>query len=137
MLNRIFGKFSGWGPFFLRLGVGVIMLVHGAQKLFGAWGGPGLKGFSQMLASMGLKPALAWAVLVALVEFAGGIFLILGIMTRLSALLIGIVMLVAIFGVHWSGGFLAARGGFEYPLMILAGCICLLFTGGGRASLKE
>ena len=134
MLNQFFSRFSGWGPFFLRLGAGVIMIAHGAQKLFGIWGGPGLKGFSGYLGSqLGVKPALAWAVLVALVEFVGGILLVLGIMTRLAALLIGIVMLVAIVGVHWGGGFFS----FEFPLMILAACICLLLTGGGRASLKE
>jgi len=134
MLNRIFGGFPGWGPFFLRLGVGVIMIAHGAQKLFGIWGGPGLSNFSKYLSSqMGLKPAMAWALAVALIEFVGGIFLVLGIMTRLSALLISIVMIVAIFGVHLGGGFFD----FEFPLMILAGSICLLLTGGGRAALKE
>ena len=133
MLNKIFGNASSWGPLFLRLAVGAVFIAHGAQKLFGAFGGPGLKGFAGMMGHMGLKPAMAWAILVAVVEFAGGIFLVLGIMTRLSALLIGIVMVVAIVGVHLNDGFF----GFEFPLVLLGACISLLLTGGGRAAIKE
>jgi len=133
MLNKIFGNASSWGPLFLRLTVGAVFIAHGAQKLFGAFGGPGLKGFAGMMGHMGLKPAMAWAILVAVVEFAGGIFLVLGIMTRLSALLIGGVMVVAILGVHLNAGFF----GFEFPLVLLGACISLLLTGGGRAAIKE
>jgi len=133
MLNRIFGNSTPWGHFFLRLAVGAIFIAHGAQKLFGAFGGPGLNGFAGMLARLGFRPAMAWAVLVAVVEFAGGIFLILGVMTRLSALLIGIVMVVAIVLVHLKGGFFS----FEFPMVLLAACVSLLLTGGGRAALKK
>ena len=133
MLNKIFGNASSWGPISLRLTVGAIFIAHGAQKLFGAFGGTGLKGFAGMMSQMGLKPAMAWAILVGVVEFAGGIFLVLGIMTRLSALLIGIVMVVAILGVHLKAGFF----GFEFPLVLLGACISLLLTGGGRAVIKE
>lgn len=133
MLNKIFGNASAWGPLFLRLSVGAIFIVHGSQKLFGAFGGSGLNGFAGMLGQMGLKPAIAWAVLVGVVEFLGGIVLVLGIKTRFAALLIGIVMVVAIFGVHLKSGFF----GFEFPLVLLGACISLLLTGGGRASIKE
>ncbi|MFH1037187.1 MAG: DoxX family protein [PVC group bacterium] len=133
MLKKIFGNAAAWGPFFLRLAVGAVFIAHGAQKLFGVFGGHGLKAFAGMLGQMGLRPAMAWAVLVAVVELLGGIFLVLGILTRLSALLIGIVMVVAIVGVHLTGGFFS----FEFPLVLLAACISLLLTGGGPASIKE
>ncbi len=133
MLDKIFGRAAAWGPFFLRVAVGVVFVIHGAQKLFGAFGGPGLKGFSGMIGGMGLRPAMAWATAVALIEFVGGIFLVLGFMTRLSALLIGVVMAVAVIFVHLSDGFFA----FEYPLVLFAACLCLLLTGGGRAAMRE
>jgi len=133
MLDKIFGRAAAWGPFFLRVAVGVVFVIHGAQKLFGAFGGPGLKGFSGMIGGMGLRPAMAWATAVALIEFVGGIFLVLGFMTRLSALLIGVVMAVAVLFVHLSDGFFA----FEYPLVLFAACLCLLLTGGGRAAMRE
>ena len=133
MLNKIFGRAAAWGPFFLRVAVGAVFVVHGAQKLFGAFGGPGLQNFSGMMSQMGLRPAMAWATAVALVEFVGGIMLVLGFMTRLPALLIGVVMAVAVFFVHLSDGFFA----FEFPLVLLAACICLLLTGGGRAVMRE
>lgn len=133
MLNKIFGPAAAWGPFFLRVAVGAIFVVHGAQKLFGAFDGPGLKGFSGMIGQLGLRPVMAWATAVALVEFVGGIFLILGFMTRLSALLIGVVMAVAVIFVHLSAGFFA----LEFPLALFAACLCLLLTGGGRAVMRE
>ncbi len=137
MLKRIFSGASPWSPFFLRLAVGAIFIAHGSQKLFGAFGGHGLKGFAGMLSSMGFKPALAWAVLVALVEFLGGICLLLGIQTRLAALLLGINMVVAILFVHLSRGLFASKGGFEFPLVLLAASLSLLFTGPGRLALKD
>ena len=133
MLKKLFGSLSGWGPMPLRLAAGAIFIAHGAQKLFGAFGGSGLRGFSGMLEGMGLQPAMGWAVLVACVEFFGGICLVLGILTRWSALLLGVVMLVAIFGVHLKEGFF----GMEYQLTLLAACVSLILTGPGRGSLQK
>ncbi len=133
MLNKIFGPAAAWGPFFLRVAVGVIFVVHGAQKLFGAFDGSGLEGFSRMIAGLGLRPAMAWAAAVALIEFVGGIFLILGMMTRLAALLIAVVMAVAVIFVHLPHGFFD----LEFPLVLFAASLCLLLTGGGRAMLRE
>ena len=137
MLNKIFGRAAAWGPLFLRVAVGVVFVVHGAQKLFGAFGGPGLQNFSGMMTQMGLRPAMAWATAVALVEFVGGIMLVLGFMTRLPALLIGVVMAVAVIFVHLPNGFFIRDGGIEFTLVLLAACICLLLTGGGRAAMRE
>ena len=133
MLKKLFGRWSGWGPMPLRLAVGAVFIAHGAQKLFGAFGGSGLRGFSGMLGGMGLQPAMGWAVLVACVEFFGGICLVLGVLTRWCALLLGVVMLVAIFGVHLKDGFF----GIEYQLTLLAACVSLLLSGAGRGTMKE
>ncbi len=130
---KALSRFSGWGPFFLRLAVGAIFIATGAQKLFGAFGGAGLRGFSGMLGGLGIRPPLAWAVVVAVVEFVGGIFLVLGIFTRQAAALIGIVMVVALVTVHIPVGFFDSR----LPMVILAACISLLLTGGGRAALRD
>ncbi|HOO77263.1 MAG TPA: DoxX family protein [bacterium] len=133
MWGRIFGRSGAWAPLVLRLAAGSVFIGHGAQKLFGAFDGPGLTGFASFLAGLGLKPALAWAILVAVVEFFGGACLVLGVLTRLWALLLSVVMLVAIFGVHFRQGFF----GFEFPLVLLGACVSLLMTGGGRAALKD
>jgi len=127
------GKFADWGPFVLRLAVGAVFIASGSQKLFGAFGGPGLRGFSGWLNGLGIRPPMAWAVVVALVEFVGGIFLVLGILTRPAALLIGIVMVVALVTVHVPRGFFDSR----LAMVLLAACISLLFTGSGNAALRD
>ena len=120
--------------FILRVVLGIIFVAHGLQKLFGAFGDSGIEGFSKMLAGLNFAPAVFWAWFVAIIEAVGGLFLILGILPRLSSTLIAIIMIVAIGKVHVGNGFFAMRGGFEYPLLILAVCALLVLTGGGRFS---
>ncbi len=121
----------------LRIAVGVIFIAHGAQKVFGVFGGSGIGGFSGILENKAfIFPSLmAWAV--ALSEFFGGILLVLGIIPRISAFLISIIMLVAVIGIHGPNGFFAANGGFEYPFMLLMASIALMLTGGGKFSLFD
>jgi len=121
--------------FILRLGIGIIFMAHGSQKLFGAFGGSGLKGFSGMLDGLGFKPALFWAWLVALSEGLGGLFIALGIIPRISAFLIASTMVVAILKIHGPKGFFMSGGGFEYQFLILMSCICLMIGGGGKISI--
>jgi putative oxidoreductase len=128
---------GGWGLFILRLAMGSVFIAHGAQKLFGAFGGPGLKGFSGFLGSMGIKPAMAWAVATALVEFVGGLFLVLGFLTRISAGLIAVVMAMAFFTVHLKNGFFVDKHGFEFVLVLLAAAIALALLGPGNFALKK
>ncbi len=128
---------SGWGLFVLRLAMGSVFIAHGAQKLFGAFGGPGLNGFSEMMAKMGLKPAIAWACAVALVEFVGGLFLVLGFLTQISAGLIAVVMAVALLTVHLKNGFFIKTGGFEFVLVLLAAAIALATLGPGNFAIKK
>ena len=130
MLEKIFGTGGAWGPFILRLALGAFSVIHGAQKLFGAFDGPGLQNFSGMVAGMGLKPPDLWAIAISITQFLGGIFLIFGILTRAAALLIGIIMVVMIMG-----GLMLVE--IEYQLVLIATCVSLLLTGGGRAALKD
>lgn len=128
-------RFTPLAPFILRLVVGVIFMAHGSQKLFGAFGGHGLQATAQGFAQMGFVPGILWGTLVGGTEFFGGLGLIAGLFTRLAALGLAIVMLVAVFKVHWKSGLFAQNGGFEYPLTLLAVNVALLIRGAGPWSL--
>ncbi|TBR14855.1 DoxX family protein, partial [bacterium] len=119
----------------LRLGLGTIFLGHGLQKAFGLFSGPGIKGFSGMLGSMGFWPAAFWAIIAAYTELLGGLFLILGIFPKISATLIFILIAVAILKVHFMKGLFLANGGFEYALLIACACLVLMILGAGKFSL--
>lgn len=124
---------ANWSPVALRLVLGVTMTAHGAQKLFGWFGGYGLSGTAGFFADkLGLTPGLFWATLAGSGEFFGGLLLILGLATRLAALNTAVVMLVAIFTVH-GGGFFAPAG-MEFPLSLLAMSLALVISGGGALS---
>ena len=110
------------------------MAGHGAQKLFGWFGGYGLAGTGQFFAeSLGLKPGVLMAALAGGGEFFGGLLVLIGLMTRPGAALIGITMVVAIVKVHNSAFFLPA--GMEYVLALLAMSVALVITGGGKLSV--
>ncbi len=123
-----------YGPAVLRLAVGAIFVGHGAQKLFGIWGGPGLSGTAAFLGQLGLGPGFPLAVLVGLVEFGGGLMLILGALTLFAALALAIDMAVAIWKVHLAGGFFLPAG-YEYAVVLLGTLICLMLTGPGAFSI--
>ena len=120
--------------FLVRLVVGVIFAAHGAQKLFGAFGGHGLQSTAEGFAQMGFVPGIFWGALVGGTEFFGGLGLVAGLLTRLSALGLAITMAVAVLKVHWANG-LIGQGGFEYPLTLLVVNVALLMRGGGPWSL--
>jgi len=119
----------------LRLAVGVIFVAHGMQKLFGAFGGGGIDGLAKLLENIGLAAPVFWAWVAAIAEGAGGLFLLLGVVPRISAGMILIVMTVAIVKVHGSNGFFLRDGGFEYPFLILMNCATLMLIGSGKFSL--
>jgi putative oxidoreductase len=126
------GKSQSLGIAVLRIVVGIVFLAHGYQKVFKF----GFHGVAGMLGHMGIPlPAVA-AVVLMIVEFVGGILLVTGLATRLPAALLAIDMLVAISAVHAKNGFFNP-GGVEFPLTLLAACICLALSGGGAASLKR
>ncbi|SBW11624.1 conserved exported hypothetical protein [uncultured Alphaproteobacteria bacterium] len=118
----------------LRVAAGAFLMPHGAQKLFGWFGGYGLDATGQFFAAkLGLPPALA--LVAGLIEFAGGLALALGLFTRVAATLAFGLLAVAVLQVHLAAGFFWTSGGYEYPLLwaILAGTYVV--KGGGRYSL--
>jgi len=131
-----------FGPTVLRVTVGAVFIAHGAQKLFGVLGGPGLTGTTAMLAGLGLPYAYPLAILLSVVEFGGGILLVLGGLTRWAALALAVDMAVAIWTVHYRNGFFlsdqAARGGgVEYAMVLLAALVCLMMIGPGAWSVDQ
>ncbi len=123
-----------WAAIPLRIALGVIFLAHGSQKLFGWFGGKGLAGTADFLAGkIGFAPGMLWAILAGIGEFGGGLLLLFGLFTRLGALMISIIMLVAIFKVHWGVFFMPT--GSEYAFSLFCSALALLITGGGKLSL--
>ncbi|MFO7768032.1 MAG: DoxX family protein [bacterium] len=118
----------------LRLGIGVVFIVHGAQKLFGLFGGGGISGTSDFFSQIGIPLPGLMAAVVAIVEFFGGLLLLLGFMTQIAALLISVVMIVAILKVKLGGGFI---GGWEFDWMLLTAALTLALHGPGEASLES
>lgn len=137
IVNRIFASTSNWSPLTLRVPLGIIFIAHGAQKLFGSFGGYGLSGTGQYFASLGLEPGVTMAALAGGVEFFGGLALVFGVLTRPASLALAFTMLVAAITAHGANGLFLDNGGYEYALALLAGSVSLLITGGGRGSVDE
>lgn len=129
------GKCADWGLLALRLGVGVVFFVHGAQKLFGWFGGDGLTGTAGFFGNLGLAPAAFWTWVVALVETFGGLALILGLFTSVAGALLFVNMLAAFFLVHMKNGFFVNKGGFELVLTLGVAALALALAGAGRFAL--
>nr|WP_324257112.1 DoxX family protein [Cellvibrio fontiphilus] len=121
----------------LRLPLGIIFAAHGAQKLFGWFGGYGLAGTGQWMESIGLGPGVVMAALSGSAEFFGGLALIIGLLVRPAALVLAVTMLVAIFTVHFSNGLFMSNNGYEFGLALLAGSVSLLISGAGRLSIDR
>lgn len=118
----------------LRLVTGSLLAAHGAQKLFGWFGGHGLAGTAGWLESLGFRPGRLWALLAGGCEFLGGLFLALGLFSPVGSLLIAAAMLTAIAKAHWPRLW-AAQGGFELPLTNLAVAAAVGIAGPGAYAL--
>lgn len=134
----LFGNAAGdcslrWGLLPIRLMIGVIFVVHGSQKAFGWFGGGGFSGTVEMIEGLGFPAPAVFAAMVMLGELVGGILLILGLLPRLGALAIAVVMVVALLTAHRADGFLKTH----QQQVILAGCITMLITGVGRPALQK
>ncbi len=119
----------------LRLPAALIFTAHGAQKLFGAFGGYGLEGTAGWMESIGLTPGYLLALLAGSAEFFGGLALLLGLFVRPAALVLAFTMAVALFSVHAANGLFMANNGYEFALAMLAISAALTATGGGKWSL--
>jgi len=126
---------AAFGLLILRLVVGLIVAAHGAQKLFGWWGGPGMSGWTGAMTRMRMRPATAWAWLSALSELGGGLLFALGFLSPLGSMAIAGSMLVAIALVHLPKGFWVTKGGYEFNVSLLAAVIAIALTGPGALSL--
>lgn len=120
----------------MRATVGLFLMPHGAQKLFGWFGGYGLEGTAGFFSgNLGFEPGLFWAALVGGVEFFGGFFLAIGFLTRPVALAIMVLMTVVILSIHLGNGFFWTEGGYEYPLMWGLLAFGFALRGGGAYSI--
>ncbi|BCJ87245.1 DoxX family protein [Effusibacillus dendaii] len=122
------------GLLIIRLIVGLTFMGHGAQKLFGWFGGYGLKGTGGWMESIGFKPGVLMAALAGIAELLGGLLLASGVWFTLGAALIVITMLGAI-PVHIKNGYWADKGGFEYPFILIAIAVGLALIGPGGYTL--
>lgn len=125
---------SAYGPTVLRVALAAVFIAHGAQKLFGLFGGGGLAGTATFFAGLGLEPAYPVAVLAAILEFGGGVMLLLGAYTQIASALLVVEMLAAIWTVHLAAGFFLPDG-YEFNLVLIGGLVCLMMTGAGAVSI--
>ncbi|MGO4268541.1 DoxX family protein [Paenibacillus sp. TAF58] len=123
------------GLLIIRLVVGLSFVAHGAQKLFGWFGGYGPKGTGGWMESIGIKPGVAMAVMAGLMEFVGGALFAAGFGTVLASLLIIMTMVGAIVKVHGKNGYWATSGGYEYNLLLIAIAVGVALTGAGAYSV--
>ena len=127
--------FFNLGLLLIRLIFGLLMAAHGAQKLFGWFGGYGLTGTGGFFESLGFRPGRRFAFAAALSEFGGGWLFALGFLGPVGPALILAVMLVASISVHWRNGLFAATNGVEMPLLVATAVVGIALIGFGTYSL--
>lgn len=118
-----------------RVLVGLLMAAHGAQKLFGWFGGHGLEGTGQFFGQLGFHPARLFATAASLGELASGLLIAVGLFGPVGPALTLAVMVVAAISVHWRNGLFATTNGIELPLLYSIAAIRFALTGPGRYSL--
>jgi putative oxidoreductase len=125
-----------YGILFLRVIVGLVLAAHGTQKLFGWWGGHGIRGTGGFFAGLRFRMPVAMAALAGVGETAGVLFA-LGLLTPFAALLMASTMVVAIGSVHIKKGLFVGNGGYEYNLVLATVAVAVAATGPGRFSLDR
>ncbi len=140
-LDLLLGTYSSWSRLVVRLALGIVFFAHGAQKVFGWFGGAGLKATIRTFQQY-LKVPPAATTLAAFIECFGGLALIVGALARPAAVGIIVVMLVAIAKVHWKNGFFLATqpgqaNGWEYNFALIAMALAVLIGGAGALSVDH
>lgn len=125
----------GTGLLLARLTLGLLMVGHGSQKLFGWFGGYGIAGTAGYFESLGFRPARLFVITAALSEVASGLLVALGLLGPVGPALLLSVMIVAAVSVHLKNGLFAAKNGIEVPLLYATGAVALAFVGFGPFSL--
>jgi len=137
LISKITTSATGLDTLPLRVGAGIIFSAHGAQKLFGWYGGYGLKGTAGWMSSIGLEPGMLMASMAGGAEFFGGLLLIAGLLVRPAALMLAITMVVAIVMVHLQNGLFMTNNGYEFGLALLVMSVGLIFRGAGSLSFDR
>ena len=119
----------------IRVLFGVAIAAHGSQKLFGWFGGHGLKGTGGFFETLGFRPGVIFAAIAGLSEFVGGLLMTIGLFAPLGVAMVLAAMSVAIVSVHLKNGFFAANNGVEMPFLYAAAAVGVAFTSGGAYSL--
>ena len=125
------------GMFVIRVFFGLSIAGHGAQKLFGSFGGYGIKKTGGFFEALGFRPGVAFATAAGLSEIGGGLLIAVGLLTPFGAAAVLSAMLVAIFSVHVRNGFFAAGNGIELPFLYAVAAVGIVLTGGGAISLDR
>jgi putative oxidoreductase len=125
------------GLLLLRLTVGPLLAAHGAQKLFGSFSGPGLKGTSGFMETLGMRPGSMWGPMAGMAEFAGGILTALGFLNPIGPLNIMAAMAVATRKAHWKLPVFVSSGGAELAATNLAAAAAIATAGPGAYSLDR
>jgi putative oxidoreductase len=123
------------GILLIRLVIGLTFMGHGAQKLFGWFGGYGIKGTGGFFESVGIKPGEKMALLAGLTELIGGALFAIGLFTPLAGLMIAGTMVIAIFKVHGPNGYWITQNGYEYNLVLLVVAAAIAIMGAGSYSV--
>ena len=137
LIKNITRSTAGFSTLALRVPVGIIFMAHGAQKLFGWFGGYGLEGTGQWMASIGMEPGVLMAFMAGSAELFGGLFILLGLLTRPAAVVLAFTMVIAIASVHISNGLFMANNGYEFALALLAITVSLSISGSGRVGIDN
>jgi putative oxidoreductase len=130
-------RINDLAPFIVRLAQGSLMAGHGAQKLFGTFGGPGLENTSQFMEMLGLKPGRPWAALAGLSEFGGGVLTALGLLNPLGPLGVIGSMAMATTKAHWGKPIWVTEGGAELPVLNLAVSTALMLREPDKYALDR
>ena len=123
------------GLLIARLVFGLLMAAHGAQKLFGWFGGHGLRATGEFFGQLGFQPARLFATAAALGEFTSGLLIVFGLFGPVGPAIMLAVMVVAAISVHWRNGLFATTNGIELPLLYSIAAVRFALTGPGRYSL--